>query len=83
MPRPPLSHFLVPLLACAAGAAAGKWISHQPAIFAALASRAGRLADLALGADNPSLILGGLGLLLGFLLVWRRGPRPESAPPGE
>jgi hypothetical protein len=79
--KPRLTHYLIPLLASSAGVVAGKWISLQKNIFQALESKLGKWVHLAMGADNPSLILGALGLILGAVLVWglsRKEPGKEE-----
>ncbi len=79
--KPRLTHYFIPLLVSSAGVVAGKWISLQKNIFQALESALGKWVHLAMGADNPSLILGALGLILGAVLVWglsRKEPGKEE-----
>jgi len=69
MRKPGLFLYFIPLLACTLGILAGRWISAQASIHSLVEALAGKWVNLVLGADNPSLVLGALGLLLGAAVV--------------
>ena len=67
--------YALPLLSVLIGAGIGKWISRQSSIYESAAAMIGKdAANLILTADNPSLILGAIFLILGFglLKIWIR-----------
>jgi len=85
LPGPGIGFYLIPLLALFLGAGIGKWISLQKNLIIPAEAKLGRAAHLLLGADNPSLILGVLCLILSLGLIWNRarpktgkGNQPES-----
>ena len=65
-----ISFYLIPLVALFLGAGIGKWISSQKNLIPLLEAKFGiTISLLLLDADNPSLILGILALLLAFFLL--------------
>lgn len=67
---PTIAFYALPLSAILLGAGIGKWVSSQAFIFQALEARVGnKAASLILTSDNPSLVLGLIFLLTGFLAV--------------
>jgi len=65
-----LVFYIIPLLALFLGAGLGKWISKTGYQFPIEGMLGKTINNLLFSADNPSLILGGVFLLVSFLGIW-------------